>query len=98
MATTTRAGARRRAVNAQGEAIEPERGDREAAAVEEENEADEKPSLAGDWANLGLLLLLYTLQGVPMGLASSVTLILQEKSVSYRDQGAYFSRPLYALS
>ena len=65
----------------------------ELAAAERAREAaddapSEAPDLTGDWGNLLLLLLLYTLQGVPMGLASSVQLILQEKSVSYADQGA----------
>ena len=46
-------------------------------------------SLAGDKGSLLLLLLLYTLQGVPMGLAATVTLLLQERGASY-DQQAVF--------
>mmetsp|Transcript_53799 Transcript_53799/g.107900 ORF Transcript_53799/g.107900 Transcript_53799/m.107900 type:complete len:425 (+) Transcript_53799:138-1412(+) len=45
--------------------------------------------LSGDWANIGLLLLLYTLQGVPMGLASSIPLLLQEKGATYGQQGLF---------
>ena len=33
----------------------------------------------GDYGSIALLLLLYTLQGVPMGLSASVGFILQEK-------------------
>ena len=50
--------------------------------------ADEPFSLDGDRGALALLLLLYTLQGVPMGLASSVSFVLQERGGSYADQGA----------
>ena len=52
-------------------------------------DAAEPPfSLDGDRGSLALLLLLYTLQGVPMGLASSVSFVLQERGGSYADQGA----------
>lgn len=44
--------------------------------------------LKGDYASLALLMVLYTLQGVPMGLADSVSLLLREKHVTYKDQGA----------
>jgi len=44
----------------------------------------------GDASALALLTLLYTLQGVPMGLASSITFLLQEKGASYAAQGARF--------
>jgi hypothetical protein len=43
----------------------------------------------GDGAALALLALLYTLQGVPMGLASSVTFLLQEQGASYAAQGTW---------
>lgn len=44
------------------------------------------PSLEGDRANIALLLFLYTLQGVPLGLAAAVPMILQNKGVLYKDQ------------
>lgn len=47
--------------------------------------------LAGDYANVALLFLLYTLQGVPLGLSSSFDLILQEKSLSLEEQGVFNS-------
>jgi MFS transporter, PAT family, solute carrier family 33 (acetyl-CoA transportor), member 1 len=42
-----------------------------------------------DFRAVCLLLLLYTLQGVPMGLSSSVGFILQERGASYGDQGVF---------
>ena len=47
-----------------------------------------RSSRGGDGPNLALLLLLYTLQGVPMGLAETVRLLLQERGATYSDQGA----------
>ncbi|KAH7488232.1 hypothetical protein PRIC1_007649 [Phytophthora ramorum] len=43
---------------------------------------------ANDWPSIVLLLLLYTLQGIPMGLSSSIPFILQEK-VGYGDQATF---------
>lgn len=36
-----------------------------------------------DTVSMGLLLVLYTLQGIPMGLCGSIPLILKERQVSY---------------
>ncbi|XP_068939537.1 acetyl-coenzyme A transporter 1 [Petaurus breviceps papuanus] len=44
-----------------------------------------------------LLLFLYVLQGIPLGLAGSVPLILQSKNVSYTDQ-AFFSLVFWPFS
>jgi len=56
------------------------------AVVDDSNSA-EKPNLKGDWLNLFLLLLLYTMQGIPCGLAMAMPIILQSnKDVSYKDQ------------
>lgn len=64
--------------------------DRHIPAPEESGgDVDAGSGLKGDWGSLGLLLVLYTLQGVPMGLADSVSLLLREKHVSYKNQGAY---------
>lgn len=49
--------------------------------------SEEDLGLKGDYLNVALLLLLYTLQGVPMGLSRTLDLILQEKSVSFEKQG-----------
>ncbi|XP_051934220.1 acetyl-coenzyme A transporter 1 [Hippocampus zosterae] len=39
--------------------------------------------------NVLLLLFLYVLQGIPLGLAGSIPLILQSKNVSYKDQAVF---------
>ncbi|XP_001950715.1 acetyl-coenzyme A transporter 1 [Acyrthosiphon pisum] len=49
-----------------------------------------KTNLKGDWINFFLLLLLYTMQGLPLGIASSISLLLQsKKNVTYKDQALY---------
>ncbi|CAF90657.1 unnamed protein product, partial [Tetraodon nigroviridis] len=47
--------------------------------------------------NVSLLLFLYVLQGIPLGLAGSVPLILQSRNVSYSDQ-AFFSFVFWPFS
>lgn len=42
-----------------------------------------------DGGNLALLLLLYLLQGIPMGLAGSIPLMLQDRGASYADQAQF---------
>lgn len=51
----------------------------------------------GELGNISLLLFLYVLQGIPLGLAGSIPLILQSKSVSYKDQ-AFFSFVFWPFS
>jgi PAT family acetyl-CoA transporter-like MFS transporter 1 len=46
-------------------------------------------NVQGDFQSILLLFLLYTLQGVPMGLASSIPLLLQERGASYTDQSIF---------
>lgn len=41
-------------------------------------------SLRGDYCNVLVLLFLYVLQGIPLGLAGSIPLILQQKKVHHR--------------
>eukprot|EP00438_Fugacium_kawagutii_P019260 Skav217550 [mRNA] locus=scaffold1602:42103:52941:+ [translate_table: standard] len=45
--------------------------------------------LTGDYLNVCLLLVLYTLQGIPMGLSAVLPLILKEKNVSFADLGTF---------
>ena len=45
--------------------------------------------LRGDWAAIGLLMLLYTLQGIPMGLSGSVPFLMQAKGISMTDQAKF---------
>jgi len=56
-----------------------------------EKPADEsawhKPNLKGDWCNLFLLTLLYSMQGIPFGLSVGLPIIFQSKNiVTYDDQ------------
>ncbi|CAM1323485.1 SLC33A1 (predicted) [Pycnogonum litorale] len=46
-------------------------------------------NLAGDRLNVALLTFLYILQGIPLGLAGSIPLILQQRNVSYKDQAIF---------
>ncbi|XP_078617067.1 acetyl-coenzyme A transporter 1-like [Branchiostoma floridae x Branchiostoma japonicum] len=48
-----------------------------------------KPDLTGDRHNIALLLLLYILQGIPLGLAGSVPMLLQSRHVSYHQQAVF---------
>lgn len=46
-----------------------------------------KPNLKGDWLNFFLLLLLYTMQGFPLGLTLAIPILLQSQNdISYQDQ------------
>lgn len=71
-----------------------------------ENGANVKESsnsnLKGDEQNIALLFFLYTLQGIPLGLAAAIPMILQNRGVSYRQQVCfffiyYFSRTVQTL-
>lgn len=53
--------------------------------------------IRGELGNVSLLLFLYVLQGIPLGLAGSVPLILQTKKASYSDQ-AFFSFVFWPFS
>lgn len=45
--------------------------------------------LRGDRLNIAFLLLLYVLQGIPLGVTSAVPLLLQKRKVSYTDQALF---------
>ncbi|KAG9338742.1 hypothetical protein JZ751_025411 [Albula glossodonta] len=53
--------------------------------------------IRAELGNVFLLLFLYVLQGIPLGLAGSIPLIMQSKNVSYKDQ-AYFSFVFWPFS
>jgi len=64
--------------------------------VKEDDGIDIKEKVAGrpvsevdDRSSIALLMLLYVLQGIPLGLAGSVPMILQNKHVSYKDQATF---------
>lgn len=49
-----------------------------------------QPNLQGDWLNFFLLLVIYTMQGFPMGLTSAVPILMQNKNgMSYQDQVSF---------
>ena len=50
---------------------------------------DKKKLLAKDRWSIFLLLILYTLQGIPIGLAGSIPMVLQAKKVGYRQQAVF---------
>lgn len=64
------------------------RQDREGANSDEclDEYVYKKSNLKGDWNNIVLLFCLYTLQGIPLGLAGAIPMILQNRGVSYKQQ------------
>lgn len=52
-----------------------------------------QPNLKGDWLSFFLLLLLYTMQGFPLGLTSAIPILLQSRNdVSYQDQVNWYNK------
>lgn len=58
--------------------------------LEEEGEAslllEHEGNLKGDEKNIAILLILYILQGIPIGLSAAIPMILQKYGVSYKQQ------------
>eukprot|EP00457_Paulinella_chromatophora_P003459 gb/GEZN01003467.1/.p1 GENE.gb/GEZN01003467.1/~~gb/GEZN01003467.1/.p1 ORF type:complete len:541 (+),score=72.38 gb/GEZN01003467.1/:227-1849(+) len=61
----------------------------EELAAHKEQEEDWASGLRKDRHSIALLLLLYTLQGIPMGLSVSVPLLLQARKVTYSQQAVF---------
>jgi PAT family acetyl-CoA transporter-like MFS transporter 1 len=59
--------------------------------------AKQASDLQGDWGAIALLLLLYTLQGVPLGLSGSLPMLFQERGVTTMEQ-AVFSTVAYPFA
>jgi len=61
--------------------------------VDGRSDADDEKKLesdlTGEYANLALLLLLYTLQGVPMGIAGIMPMILKEQHATFSDLSTF---------
>ncbi len=80
---------------------EPEMEEEAQGLIRESDSEDRRPrvrpGIHGELGNVLLLLFLYVLQGIPLGLAGSIPLILQSKSVSYKDQ-AFFSFVFWPFS
>lgn len=54
-----------------------------------EDSKDTTSGLQGDYQNIVLLMFLYILQGIPLGLGGSIPMLLQSRSVSYKDQAIF---------
>lgn len=46
----------------------------------------EESNIKGDELNIAVLLFLYTLQGIPLGLAGAVPMLLQNRGITYTQQ------------
>ena len=64
-------------------------------SIDEERFRDEEDSehktqkLKGDLGNILLLIFLYILQGIPLGLAGSIPMLLQSRKVTYTEQAVF---------
>uniref|UniRef100_A0A2M4AAL5 Putative acetyl-coa transporter n=1 Tax=Anopheles triannulatus TaxID=58253 RepID=A0A2M4AAL5_9DIPT len=58
-------------------------------AVPDDEERHEKSDLRGDWGNIAILFFLYLLQGIPIGLASAIPMLLQNRGASYKQQAEF---------
>jgi len=47
------------------------------------------PSVTRDTRNIALLVFLYVLQGIPLGLAGAMPMLLQTRKVAYKDQATF---------
>jgi len=56
---------------------------------DDEHGKKEKSGIAGDERNVLVLLFLYILQGIPLGLAAAIPLILTNRNVSYKQQAEF---------
>ncbi|GAB6018417.1 hypothetical protein CHUAL_000132 [Chamberlinius hualienensis] len=45
--------------------------------------------LSGDWGNIFVLTFLYVLQGIPLGLAGAIPMILQNRHITYKEQAIF---------
>lgn len=54
-----------------------------------QHDAEEKPNIDGDRKNLLLLSFLYLLQGIPLGLAACIPMMLQKRGASYTTQAKF---------
>ncbi|KAF7698793.1 acetyl-coenzyme A transporter 1 [Silurus meridionalis] len=94
-------GRQRKSAATTADATDREMLDEEEALVPDSDDGDRCPKehrgIRGELGNVCLLLFLYVLQGIPLGLAGSIPLIMQSKNVSYKDQ-AFFSFVFWPFS
>eukprot|EP00966_Prymnesium_polylepis_P259190 5986818-Prymnesium_polylepis.1 len=62
---------------------------RAASAAKKAAPPPEASGLAGDYGAIALLMLLYTLQGIPMGLDGSLPLLMAERKLSTAEQAIF---------
>ncbi|KAJ1527726.1 hypothetical protein ONE63_007684 [Megalurothrips usitatus] len=51
--------------------------------------AEQPSDIRGDRSNIAILFLLYLLQGIPMGLAAAIPMLMQSHGVSYKQQAEF---------
>ena len=54
-----------------------------------QHDKDRHVGLKGDRLNIALLMLLYVLQGIPLGIAASIPYLLQSRHISYKEQAVF---------
>lgn len=65
-------------------------GPDKAKMMEESKSKNEtKPNVRKDRGSIGLLLFLYVLQGIPLGLAGAMPMLLQTRKIEYKDQAKF---------
>ena len=65
-------------------------GPDKARMMEESKEkSTPKPDIRRDRGNIALLVFLYVLQGIPLGLAGAMPMLLQTRKVAYKDQATF---------
>lgn len=63
--------------------------DEEGGRTESRKNKDSSDGISGDERNILVLLFLYILQGIPLGLAAAIPLILTNNNVSYKQQAEF---------
>lgn len=58
---------------------------------------DQPSNVQGDRRNIAILFLLYLLQGIPMGLAAAIPMLMQSHGVSYKQQVQFFSPSIFVF-
>lgn len=53
------------------------------------DDAELRTDITGDKLNIAILLFLYTLQGIPLGLAGAIPMLLQNRGISYTQQAEF---------
>ncbi|KAJ8675824.1 hypothetical protein QAD02_011610 [Eretmocerus hayati] len=66
-----------------------EQTERMQEAGEAQSLVPEQCNIKGDEGNIAILLFLYLLQGIPLGLCSSIPMLLQNHGVSYKQQAEF---------